>query len=496
MDEPLSNLDAKLRAQTRLELVDLHRRVETTVVYVTHDQVEAITMADRIAVMSAGRLQQVGTPQEVYEAPANLFVAQFIGTPPMNTLEGELVDGGIDTGGGVVPVPPGLPGRLEDGRKLVVGIRPEHLTLTGRAGSLSWPCGAVEWLGHECLVFGTIGGADAVVRQTGMAEVRRATRPGWRPRPPMSTCSTPRRWSGWREHGHPAPAPLLLYEGVGPGAGPAGPVHRRVRRLLLPALPQPAALGPVREPAQRRLLRVRGPGQYREQLTGEDFREGLWHSIQFVLYTVPPGIVLGVLLAVAAHRRLKGIKIFQAIFSSTLASSVAVTSVLFFYFFNDTVACSRWTGSRTPTWRCSLRRCRRPGRTSACRSSSCWPGCRPSPTRCWRPPPSTATAPPGGCCASRCRLVSPVLLFLLVVLVIFGLRPSPRWTVTKGGPGAGQHRDVRLQDQPAQPARQHRHRGRLLGRPVLHHRGDHPAVLAAGEVHYARWTPPSPSAGG
>jgi ABC-type sugar transport system ATPase subunit len=171
MDEPLSNLDAKLRAQTRLELVDLHRRVETTVVYVTHDQVEAITMADRIAIMSAGRLQQVGTPQEVYEAPANLFVAQFIGTPPMNTLEGALGAGGIDTGGGVVPVPPGLGGRIEDGRKLVVGIRPEHLALTP-GGQVELAVRAVEWLGHECLVFGTIGGADAVVRQTGMAEVR------------------------------------------------------------------------------------------------------------------------------------------------------------------------------------------------------------------------------------------------------------------------------------------------------------------------------------
>ncbi len=99
MDEPLSNLDAKLRAQTRLELVDLHRRVTTTVVYVTHDQVEAMTMADRIAIMSAGRLQQVGTPQAVYEAPANLFVAQFIGTPPMNTLRGHLHQRGRARGG-------------------------------------------------------------------------------------------------------------------------------------------------------------------------------------------------------------------------------------------------------------------------------------------------------------------------------------------------------------------------------------------------------------
>ena len=86
MDEPLSNLDAKLRAATRLELVDLHRRVGTTIVYVTHDQVEAMTMATRVAVMAEGRLQQVGTPQEVYAKPTNTFVAQFIGTPPMNCL--------------------------------------------------------------------------------------------------------------------------------------------------------------------------------------------------------------------------------------------------------------------------------------------------------------------------------------------------------------------------------------------------------------------------
>jgi multiple sugar transport system ATP-binding protein len=175
MDEPLSNLDAKLRAATRLELVDLHRRVQTTVVYVTHDQVEAMTMADRIAVMSAGRLQQVGTPQEVYDAPANLFVAQFIGTPPMNTLPGTIraTDGGtpaVDVGGGHVPVPPGLRASLDDGRPVVVGVRPEHLVLAAD-GPVEQKVRAVEWLGHECLVFGTIGEAPVVVRQAGMAAV-------------------------------------------------------------------------------------------------------------------------------------------------------------------------------------------------------------------------------------------------------------------------------------------------------------------------------------
>ncbi|HEX6568499.1 MAG TPA: ATP-binding cassette domain-containing protein [Acidimicrobiales bacterium] len=175
MDEPLSNLDAKLRAATRLELVDLHRRVETTVVYVTHDQVEAMTMADRIAIMSAGRLQQVGTPQQVYEAPANLFVAQFIGTPPMNTLAGTVAAGGdgqpgVDVPGGRVALPPGLATRLEDGRPVVVGVRPEHLVLAAD-GPIEHRVRAVEWLGHECLVFGSVGSAPVVVRQTGMAAV-------------------------------------------------------------------------------------------------------------------------------------------------------------------------------------------------------------------------------------------------------------------------------------------------------------------------------------
>ncbi len=174
MDEPLSNLDAKLRAATRLELVDLHRRVQTTVIYVTHDQVEAMTMADRIAIMSAGRLQQVGTPQEVYAAPANLFVAQFIGTPPMNTIPGTVsTEGGapsVDVGGGRVPVPPGLSAALADGQPVVVGIRPEHLVLAAD-GPVEQKVRAVEWLGHECLIFGTIGEAPVVVRQAGMAAV-------------------------------------------------------------------------------------------------------------------------------------------------------------------------------------------------------------------------------------------------------------------------------------------------------------------------------------
>ena len=169
MDEPLSNLDAKLRAQTRIELVDLHRRVETTVVYVTHDQVEAMTMATRMAVMSMGRLQQVGTPHEVYERPANLFVAQFVGTPPMNTLPGTVTTAGgpaVLVGESRFPVPAGLTTRLEEGRPVVVGVRPEHLRVAA-GGPIAAKVRTVEWLGHERLVAATVGDAPLVLRQPG-----------------------------------------------------------------------------------------------------------------------------------------------------------------------------------------------------------------------------------------------------------------------------------------------------------------------------------------
>jgi multiple sugar transport system ATP-binding protein len=170
MDEPLSNLDAKLRAQTRIELVDLHKRVGTTVVYVTHDQVEAMTMATRVAVMSMGRLQQVGTPQEVYERPVNTFVAQFIGTPPMNCVPGTLADGGasVVVGDQTLPVPAGLSTKLEPGRSVIVGVRPEHFQVDG-TGSVKAEVRAVEWLGHECLISAALGGHGVTIRQAGMA---------------------------------------------------------------------------------------------------------------------------------------------------------------------------------------------------------------------------------------------------------------------------------------------------------------------------------------
>jgi ABC-type sugar transport system ATPase subunit len=158
MDEPLSNLDAKMRMQTRGDLVELHRRLGTTFVYVTHDQAEAMTMADRVAVLSRGRLQQVGPPQEVYDRPANLFVARFLGSPPMNVLPGVLDGGSLLVGGAKVDVSHlGVAGA----RRVEVGIRPEHLVLStadmvGMVGTVE----LVESLGHERLVRCTVGGAD------------------------------------------------------------------------------------------------------------------------------------------------------------------------------------------------------------------------------------------------------------------------------------------------------------------------------------------------
>ena len=148
-------------------------------VYVTHDQVEAMTMATRIAVMSMGQLQQIGTPQEVYDAPRNLFVAQFLGTPPMNTFAGTLTTSGergpgVEVGGGWVPAPPGLHTSLADGAPVIAGVRPEHLEVSSD-GPLAATVRVVEWLGHECLVFCEVEGVPIVVRQGGLAALEHGT---------------------------------------------------------------------------------------------------------------------------------------------------------------------------------------------------------------------------------------------------------------------------------------------------------------------------------
>jgi len=162
-DEPLSNLDAKLRVQTRLEIQKLHRRLRTTSLYVTHDQVEAMTLAQRMIVMNAGRAEQVGTPDDVYSRPATTFVASFIGSPPMNLFEGRVA---ADTR--AFEVKDGLRIALPEpvaalaGRELTLGVRPEPMLLGG--GNLAMQVETVEMLGAEHLIHGTVAGDDLVVR--------------------------------------------------------------------------------------------------------------------------------------------------------------------------------------------------------------------------------------------------------------------------------------------------------------------------------------------
>ena len=156
-DEPLSNLDAKLRVQMRAEIKELHQRLRTTTVFVTHDQIEAMTMADKIVVMNAGRIEQVGAPLELYDRPKNLFVAEFIGSPAMNLLRGVVRGGGVAVQGSVLPV--AAPG-LAEGRAVVYGIRPEHLELA--EDGLAVRVGVVEPTGAETLVYLRFGEQELV----------------------------------------------------------------------------------------------------------------------------------------------------------------------------------------------------------------------------------------------------------------------------------------------------------------------------------------------
>ncbi|RWC75512.1 sn-glycerol-3-phosphate ABC transporter ATP-binding protein UgpC [Mesorhizobium sp. M8A.F.Ca.ET.165.01.1.1] len=157
-DEPLSNLDAKLRVQMRTEIKELHQRLKTTTIYVTHDQIEAMTMADKIVVMRDGRIEQVGAPLELFDRPANLFVAGFIGSPSMNLLKGTGRKGGVDIAGTLFPVAPN--NAVEEGRAVVYGVRPEHLEIhpDGVPAKIS----VVEPTGSETLVFLRFGDGEMV----------------------------------------------------------------------------------------------------------------------------------------------------------------------------------------------------------------------------------------------------------------------------------------------------------------------------------------------
>jgi multiple sugar transport system ATP-binding protein len=173
MDEPLSNLDAALRVATRAEILTLHQRVGTTTIYVTHDQIEAMTMGDRIAVMRAGVLQQAGSPEELYTRPVNLFVARFIGSPAMNIVPVETASengsAALRSGDLVLRVPERFADEAASGgRRLVVGLRPEHFEIgtanAADAARLAAVVSVVEYLGDEQLVHLRAGDVDLVAK--------------------------------------------------------------------------------------------------------------------------------------------------------------------------------------------------------------------------------------------------------------------------------------------------------------------------------------------
>ena len=179
MDEPLSNLDAKLRVQTRGQIAALQRRLGVTTVYVTHDQVEAMTMGDRVAVLKDGILQQVDTPRRMYDHPNNVFVAGFIGSPAMNLLTIPLDGNTLKFGAGEVPVPREAAAEAGD-REVTVGVRPEDMKLVGEGEGLKTTVNVVEELGANAYVFGTaeVNGEehDSIARVDG-ASLRQRARP-------------------------------------------------------------------------------------------------------------------------------------------------------------------------------------------------------------------------------------------------------------------------------------------------------------------------------
>ncbi len=161
LDEPLSNLDAKLRLQTRAEIARLHQRLRATMIYVTHDQIEAMTLGDRIVVLDLGRIQQIDTPLNLYREPANRFVAGFIGSPPMNFVEGRVDDGRFVAGDNSFSVPLQKPARAGP---LVLGIRPEHVGVGRDGAAAKFTLDLVEPIGNEVFVYASAGANHVVAR--------------------------------------------------------------------------------------------------------------------------------------------------------------------------------------------------------------------------------------------------------------------------------------------------------------------------------------------
>lgn len=183
MDEPLSNLDAKLRVAMRSEIVRIHKNVGATTIYVTHDQIEAMTMANRIVVMKDGFIQQIGEPNDIYQSPANIFVAGFIGTPAMNFFHGTLTDGvfAVDGCDVKIPLTAGQKELLKnyEGKRLVYGIRPENLVFERderfakyKQYRLSYEAGVVELLGDIINVHGTVGKDKVIIKTNSVYAVK------------------------------------------------------------------------------------------------------------------------------------------------------------------------------------------------------------------------------------------------------------------------------------------------------------------------------------
>ena len=174
-DEPLSNLDAKLRVAMRAEIKSLHQRLKTTTVYVTHDQIEAMTMADRIVVMHDGLIEQIGTPLELFDSPRNLFVAQFIGSPAMNVFTGTLRGGMVESLGNRWPLP-ALAGSATEGQTVQYGIRPSDLSLAGAdiAGiaGIAAQVIVVEPTGAETELLVEVGGRQLTLVMHGRTDVK------------------------------------------------------------------------------------------------------------------------------------------------------------------------------------------------------------------------------------------------------------------------------------------------------------------------------------
>jgi multiple sugar transport system ATP-binding protein len=163
LDEPLSNLDAKLRASTRAEIARLHRTLGTTMIYVTHDQVEAMTLGQRIVVLDKGVIQQIDAPMQIYERPVNLFVAGFLGNPAMNFFRGRLRDGVLEGNGVQVRLPTV---KAQAGQEIVAGVRPEDLHVVAGDGSLTGTVELLESVGSEAFIHATSGGWKLIARSS------------------------------------------------------------------------------------------------------------------------------------------------------------------------------------------------------------------------------------------------------------------------------------------------------------------------------------------